>query len=451
MKPTKSGGRRRSRDPFERDIESALRPGEFISYGKSFSFVQSLEALASSIDALIEDDPDRAAYIYETFLAGCYAKTREHNDSGGGLGSFMQQLCCRWVRARQSGAQPADDTVATLLRWIDTDDYGYTFRLEAELAEALDDAGREAFVRAARVRFDEATKEATRREGEAAGDAPKRQWADVLRAIYKAQKDTFSYIRLSKQMGRSGEDCLVIADLFQASGDTNQALSWVRRGLEAEGRHSFASYGLAKRERALLEMLGRPEEALELAWKDFEARPGSAGYDELMKYVPASERTDWHDRAMARAESGDLQSTIDLYLETRETKRMAERIRRSKGEDLAELSPYTLEDVTKRLRRPHPEIAARLFCIMGLETVAKARSQHYRSAVANLQRAKKCYEEAGMVDEWNRLADDIRQQHRRKPSFMSKFEKMLQDVPEKKKPSFLEAAKKSWRSQSVRH
>ena len=89
--------RGRTRDPFERSIESALRPGEFISYRKSFSFMKALDQLVQQIDPLIDDDPARATRVFETFLAGCYAKTHELDDSSGELGNFMQELCCRWV------------------------------------------------------------------------------------------------------------------------------------------------------------------------------------------------------------------------------------------------------------------------------------------------------------------------------------------------------------------
>ena len=88
---------------------------------------------------------------------------------------------------------------------------------------------------------------------------------------------------------------------------------------------------------------------------------------------------------------------------------------------------------------------------MGLKTVEEGKSKYYRSALANLKRAKKCYAQAGLGDEWNALVEDIRRRHRRKTSFIPKFEKMLQDIPEEKKPSFLDAAKKSWSSQQPRH
>ena len=263
--------RARTPDPFERRIESALRPGKFVSYSDSFVFAKGLDELVTQIEPLVDDNPERAADVYEAFLAGCYAKTHEIDDSSGELGNFMQMLCCHWVRARQSGGHPAGDTVETLVHWIDADEYGYAYQMERDLAEVLDDAGRTAFVKVARARFEQAAQEATRRKDEPGGDASKRQWADVLRALYRAQDNAFSYIRLCQEMGMRGEDCLVIADIFHAKDETNQALSWVRRGLEIAGSHDFATYDLERRERALLSQLGRTEEALTLAWKDFEA------------------------------------------------------------------------------------------------------------------------------------------------------------------------------------
>src|SRR3990172_9312100 len=108
---------RTRRDPFERAMEAALRPGQFIRYGKSFAFVQDLERIARSIDGLVAEAPERVVELFETFLAGCYQKTEEIDDSSGGFGELMQHLCCRWVRARQAAGSSADETVGTLLRW----------------------------------------------------------------------------------------------------------------------------------------------------------------------------------------------------------------------------------------------------------------------------------------------------------------------------------------------
>ena len=441
--------RARTPDPFERRIESALRPGKFVSYGDSFVFAKGLDELVTQIEPLVDDNPERAADVYEAFLAGCYAKTHEIDDSSGELGNFMQMLCCHWVRARQSGGHPAGDTVETLVHWIDADEYGYAYQMERDLAEVLDDAGRTAFVKVARARFEQAAQEATRRKDEPGGDASKRQWADVLRALYRAQDNAFSYIRLCQEMGMRGEDCLVIADIFHAKDETNQALSWVRRGLEIAGSHDFATYDLERRERALLSQLGRTEEALTLAWKDFEASPHTGSYEELMRYVPEDERTRWHGRAMNRAGSAELWSTIELFVENRETTRLTDRFRSTPDEALMDVSRYALGDAAKHLTRPHPDVAARLFRAIALQIVNERKSKSYRSALSNLRRAKTCYEKAGRVDQWDSLVKDIRRRHHRKTSFMPKFEEIVQGEPAKD-ATFLDAAKKSWSNRRPR-
>jgi hypothetical protein len=56
---------RSRRDPLERTMEAALRPGLFIRYGESFAFVQDLERIARSIDGLVTEAPERAAELFE--------------------------------------------------------------------------------------------------------------------------------------------------------------------------------------------------------------------------------------------------------------------------------------------------------------------------------------------------------------------------------------------------
>jgi len=134
-------------DPVESAMEMALAPGLFISEGASYSFVRGLEEVAQQIGGIIEALPDRAVALYETFIAGCYEKAEEVDDSSGGLGAFGGSLFCGWVTARQAAAADPADTVARLLAWMDNDQYGFCFGIEKDIASALDDAGRAACVR----------------------------------------------------------------------------------------------------------------------------------------------------------------------------------------------------------------------------------------------------------------------------------------------------------------
>ncbi|MHB8764930.1 MAG: hypothetical protein ACYDA8_11435 [Deferrisomatales bacterium] len=53
-------------DPLERSIEAALRPGHFVAYNASWSFVEDLEEVEAGAAALIASEPARAAELYET-------------------------------------------------------------------------------------------------------------------------------------------------------------------------------------------------------------------------------------------------------------------------------------------------------------------------------------------------------------------------------------------------
>ena len=98
-------------DPIEILIEQAFRPGSFIPDSACFSFVLGLEAVAVGIDEMAQAEAGRATALYETFLAGCYGKAEELDDSSGGFGQFAAELICRWIKARQAlGVDPQQTT-----------------------------------------------------------------------------------------------------------------------------------------------------------------------------------------------------------------------------------------------------------------------------------------------------------------------------------------------------
>ena len=83
-------------------IEATLRPGQFIKYKAGWDFVSDLEKLERT-------DPARAVRLYETFLAGCYEKAEEIDDSSGNLGMFVESLYRGWMEARQAADADPDE------------------------------------------------------------------------------------------------------------------------------------------------------------------------------------------------------------------------------------------------------------------------------------------------------------------------------------------------------
>ncbi len=64
----------KQRDPLEQAIESALSPGSFISYNAAWSFVDELQEVLNDLEKIIRNEPERAALLFETFIAACHEK-----------------------------------------------------------------------------------------------------------------------------------------------------------------------------------------------------------------------------------------------------------------------------------------------------------------------------------------------------------------------------------------
>jgi hypothetical protein len=126
----------------EGQIEAALDPGRFVGDRGCFSFVDDLEGVEDDIAALVSEAPGRAVGLYEAFLAGCYEKANEVDDSSGSFGMFVGTLFCGWIKARQAAGAGPEETAARLLTWMDEDPFGFCFELERDLAGALDGPGR---------------------------------------------------------------------------------------------------------------------------------------------------------------------------------------------------------------------------------------------------------------------------------------------------------------------
>ena len=208
------------------------------------------------------------------------------------------------------------------------------------------------------------------------------------------------------------------------------------------------SYKLDEMRRALLVKLGRGGEALDSAWAEFQADPGKFTYEELFCYVPKTKRAAWHEKAMEAAEQGELDSLIELWLSAKEIARLAARLDRASNTELERLSHYVTEPAAERLAKTHPGIAAKVFRALCMRIIDAAKSKYYAAALSNLERAKACYQSAGLDAQWQGLAAEIRRDHHRKSGFMPGFERIVRSAGANQEPSFLDRARGRWASRA---
>lgn len=442
-----TGGQRR--DPVEAEIENALQPGRFVPDRAAFRFVDGLEQVAASIGRLVTGESVRAATLYETFLAGCCEKADEVDDSSGSFGEFAQTLICGWITARQAAGARPQQTATRLLSWMDTDQYGFCHQLERQAATTLDAAGLAAFTDQIQTRFDATAHAATVSDGsDRANHSARRRWAQALRTLHATRNDLHGYLALAQQTGLSAEDYLTLASMLATQGDPAQALSWVERGLALEAQASYGSFAggsLAELKPRLLADLGRGEQALETAWADFRKHPSRYAYDHLMAFVREPDRSAWHDKAITAArESTYLPPVVDLLLHTDETDQLAQLSAHADDDSLEALSHHTAEPAATILEQDHPDQAARIWRAQGMRILKPGKSRYYEAALRYLQRAKHCYQQAGRQDQWQHLVDEVCAQHRRKTSFLARFDDIVSGSEPAPQPSFLDRAKSRW-------
>jgi hypothetical protein len=428
-------------------IEGALRPGDFIGYRDDGDFVEDLDGIKDEIVKLTKiGKAQRAVGLFEAFIAGCYLKAEEIDDSGGSFGAFVGELFCAWVQARQRAKADPHETATRLLVWMEKDDYGFCHRLEDDAVKVLSKAGLAAFERAVREQFDRGVPGGGDARAERRASFWRRHLRDVLKTITAARDDVPAYLAVCGD-DVSPKDCEVVAQMHATGKRLAEALSWVERGLKLKddkrwGSHD--SYRLDEMKRDILKKLGRHEDALEAAWQEFTEAPSEYSYDDLMKYVPKTKRGEWHDKAMAAAEKGDLDGYLGICKRTKEWGPLAARIQRVPRAQIEAIGHYTAEPAAKGLAKAHPAAAAKVYVALGFRIVNAKKSKYYDAAIANFRAAKQCYEKAGLGGDWKKIAKTVRADHRRKSGFIKDFERIVSGEVDRPEPSFLDRARERW-------
>lgn len=437
------------------EIERVLKPGRFVRYDPMSEFVMDLEKMAEKLATIVDTTGgSRVVGYYEVFLAGCYLKIEEVDDSCDGLGMFFHELFCGWIKSRQAAEMPAKDTVAEIVNWMEKDDYGFCYRIEKDIGNALDQNGYEMLTAHFRGLIDKVLEKGGITTPRAIFKYPNevRLPAMSLKDLSESRRSARDYEELCDRLGFSPRDCERLAKIETTRRRWKEALAWVDKGLGRELDRDWLnekSLSLPQLKLKILGKLGRREEALETAWADFENHPSDFTYEELMRFVPKGEKLEWRERAITVAISGDLADFIDLCVKAREWARLADRIDTAKQTELESISHYSAEPAAKGLSKKHPPAAATLYQAMGLRIVNKGKSKYYDIALQHLKRARRLYLQCGRDSNWEEIVEFIRSHHSRKRGFMVDFEEFMAGKPKKEHvESFYEKARSQWKKQT---
>jgi len=280
------------------------------------------------------------------------------------------------------------------------DNYGFCNDIGRDVIKVLDKQGQQLFI----GHFQELVEKAM--PGPSAGPAKAifeyenalRLPAMSLKKIYESLGDVPSYAALCERLGFSPRDCEHLAKMEISRKHWANALAWVEKGIALKPTRNWRneeSYHLEELKPEILRHLGRKEDALALAWGDFQGNPNEFAYEQLLRFVPRGEKTAWQKRAMAVAEKADLGNFVSLCVKAKERERLAQRFHSAKPAQLEGLSHYCSEPAAKALATKDPLAAARLYRALGLRIVNAGKSKYYREALEHFEKARDPVSQSG--------------------------------------------------------
>ncbi|MGM0366594.1 MAG: DUF6880 family protein [Actinomycetota bacterium] len=444
----------RNSQDFVKQIEDALELDTFIPYSRVWVFVKNLQKVEDKIYTLIENgQAEQAVYLYEIFLAGCYGKADEIDDSSGDLGMFFEQLFCGWIEARQEANYDPKQTVNQVLKWMENDDYGFCYDIEKSVVEVFGSNELEIFESIIKSRFDEAYGSTKGKEVIEAYHFPHpvRKNSEILKIIYREKNDTSSYLSLCEKIGITPEDCEQIALLHKSNNYFQEALSWVDKGLQLEQKRNWqygSSFCLERLKRQLSSLLGNNDYAIKSAWAEYKKYPSVYSYDELMEYVGKKDSGFWHKKAIEVAKKAPLDSAIEILVQKKELGILCQRILTAKDEELEDISHYKTEEAAKALCHKNALAAAKVYCALGMRILKAGKSKYYDVALEHFLKVKTIYIKNNAKQKWSSVVSGIREKHGRKYSFMPFFEELVSGKYPPVKQTFAQMAKKKWDKQT---
>ena len=440
---------KRVEDPLVADIRHELMPGRFVRWDEVPRLVDNLDRVHERLEGLVKaGEAERTIRLYEIFLSGVYAKIEEADDECH-LSNLFHRLICDWIQARQAAGRPSEETISQLLNWMKNDAFGFCNDIERDVIKALDKKGQELFIGHFRQLVEKAM------PGRSAGPAKAifeyendlRLPAMSLKKIYESLGDVPSYAALCERLGFSPRDCEHLAEMEISRKHWAEALVWVEKGIALKPTrnwHNEESYHLEALKPEILRHVGRKEDALALAWGDFQGHPSEFAYEQLMRLVPRGEKASWQKRTMAVAEKADLGDFVSLCVKAKEWDRLAQRVHSAKPAELEDLSHFHGEPAAKALAKKDPFAAAKLYRALGLRIVNAGKSKYYSEALEHFEKARELYGGAGKTMEWAAVIDFVRRAHSRKSGFLSAFEQVVSGKSEAA-PSYADEAQARWK------
>jgi len=241
---------------FQAKLGAIKRPQNFVNGREPGGFAHELVALLSDLEAGVSD-PKRGAELVATFYETDAAVFKNSDVSSDDIG-YVYRFDAKELFVHYARHCPDKDWLANLvltLNW--KDGYGVRDTLIACATEYLPESHIRAMISQLQELADKESK-----------DHKKRHWFYLVESLARQIKDAplFEKTRVTSLGAPSTATCMDIAQVYEASGDAQTALSWLER---VPADDILRTHERDRLLLAILGQLGETEKQADVAWRIF--------------------------------------------------------------------------------------------------------------------------------------------------------------------------------------
>lgn len=394
------------------EINTIGRAHRFIDWRESSSFAKTLARVTNNIQILLlPHNPKEALKALDAFLSISPDVMNRVDDSNGNIGDEFRYAVRIWGEAWTKFENIDDHAFADAI-WhhFDKNDYGLYDDIITSSADALKRNGFH--------KLEQLIKTKCRQE------KSRFIFFHALRDIALLKQSPEAFMEAFKITGREFSANYQL-DLVRLYLDTTRVMEAIQllESLEASSYNAYDHLDLLIEAHTLL---GATDKAQELRWDGFvKQRRKNLFKDYFEKLVTLDEKRKAVDQAIDIALTWDTIESVSMLLDMGYPDKAANTIR-LRYDTLQGHQYYTLKDFAEAFtKHQYPLEAILIYRRLTEDILARAQSKYYHHAINYLKESKVISKD---VNDWAIYPTTasyflkLKELHRRKPSFMQKFE-----------------------------
>jgi uncharacterized Zn finger protein len=421
---------------FEQTINQATDTQGFIDYYSAHDFASRIDNVVDGIEKLLTDGHAQEVIdLTEQALKRMEKALGEMDDSDGYMGGILERLQKIHHIACEKARPEPESLAKRLLEWELATDWDTFYQAAETYADVLGEKGLAVYRSLAQAEWAKIP-QLKPGQTERAYHGRRLRLTSIMEALACVDDDVEALVAVKSKDLSSAYRFLDIAQVYKDAGESDKALEWAEKGLEA-----FAENTDTRLREFLADQYHRRrrhDEAMQLIWLNFTQRPGLENYKILKDHANRTKQwAGWRQRA--------LEYTRAMIADAKKAESANQRYWRS-GRDhsmLVEIfiweqnieaawhesqiggcSDYLWMELAKLREKDYPADAITIYQARVDPIVEQTNNRAYREAILLIKKIRELMKRSGREKEFVQYVSSLKAKYNRKRNFMKMLNRL---------------------------